>query len=67
MSVYVLMKQFYKIAMPARKANELESFIYEVRGWLSGPDRALLKPDAIEPILDKEQLWFEDPEVQISP
>lgn len=42
------------------KANELESFIYEVRGWLSGPDRALLKPDAIEPILDKEQLWFED-------
>jgi tetratricopeptide (TPR) repeat protein len=42
------------------KANALESYIYLVRSWLSGPDRALLKPDVIEPILDKELMWFED-------
>jgi len=42
------------------KGNELESFIYEVRSWLSGPDRALLKPDATEPILEETSRWFED-------
>merc|ERR1712072_1498057 len=36
------------------------SYIYEVRGWLSGPDRALLKPETLGGILDKEQMWFED-------
>lgn len=42
------------------KCNEFESYIYEVRSWLSGPDRALLKPEVTEPILDKAALWFED-------
>lgn len=42
------------------KGNSLESFIYEVKSWLSGPDRALLKPELLEPIVDKEQMWFED-------
>jgi tetratricopeptide (TPR) repeat protein len=42
------------------KGNEFESYIYEVRSWLSGPDRAMLKPEASEPILDKEAMWFED-------
>jgi len=42
------------------KQNELESFIYEVKGWLSGPDRALLKPDVVEPFLEEQARWFED-------
>jgi len=46
--------------MRLEKGNELESFMYEVKSWLSGPDRALLKPEITEPIVDKEQMWFED-------
>jgi cell division ATPase FtsA len=46
--------------MRLAKCNEFESYIYEVRSWLSGPDRALLKPETTEPILDKAALWFED-------
>merc|ERR1712108_114550 len=42
------------------KGYELKSYIYEVRSWLSGPDRALLKPDATEPILEETSRWFED-------
>eukprot|EP00929_Paragymnodinium_shiwhaense_P023092 TRINITY_DN14543_c0_g1_i1.p1 TRINITY_DN14543_c0_g1~~TRINITY_DN14543_c0_g1_i1.p1 ORF type:complete len:796 (+),score=314.25 TRINITY_DN14543_c0_g1_i1:83-2389(+) len=42
------------------KQNELESFIYEVKGWLSGPDRALLNPDVVEPFLEEHTRWFED-------
>merc|ERR1711976_159986 len=42
------------------KGNQFESYIYEVRSWLSGPDRALLKPETTERLLDKEMLWFED-------
>jgi len=41
-------------------SNTLEGYIYKIRDWLSGPDRALLKPETIEAILDKEQMWFED-------
>jgi len=43
-----------------QKSNELESMMYEVRGWLSGPDRALLKPETVTPILDETSRWFED-------
>eukprot|EP00928_Gymnodinium_smaydae_P087948 TRINITY_DN72119_c0_g1_i1.p1 TRINITY_DN72119_c0_g1~~TRINITY_DN72119_c0_g1_i1.p1 ORF type:complete len:752 (-),score=184.54 TRINITY_DN72119_c0_g1_i1:335-2590(-) len=40
--------------------NALESFIYEVKSWLSGPDRKLLAPDVTEPIVEEMQRWFED-------
>jgi tetratricopeptide (TPR) repeat protein len=42
------------------KQNELESFIYQVKGWLSGPDRALLKPEVMEPAVESLSQWFED-------
>jgi len=42
------------------KCNELESFVYEARSWLSGPDRALLKPETTEPLLEEAARWFED-------
>lgn len=42
------------------KQNELESYLYEVRSWLSGPERALLKPDVTEPLVEELNTWFED-------
>merc|ERR550514_1017430 len=42
--------------------NRLESYIYQVRGWLSGKDGELLQPAALGPRLDEVQLWFEDAE-----
>jgi len=42
------------------KSNELESYIFEVRSWLSGPDRALLKPEVTEPLVEEASRWFED-------
>merc|ERR550537_1018388 len=49
-----------KEVMRLEKGNELEGFIYEVRGWLSGPDRELLKPAETEKMLDDETMWYED-------
>jgi tetratricopeptide (TPR) repeat protein len=42
------------------KQNELESYLYAVRSFLGGPDRALLKPDVTEPLLEEVSRWFED-------
>lgn len=47
--------------------NALESYVYQVRGWISGKDGALLKPDTLNPFLDKVQLWFEDAEYAEEP
>merc|ERR1712066_386533 len=41
-------------------SGELERKMYEVRGWLAGPDRELLKPEIVTPILDEASQWFED-------
>lgn len=40
--------------------NALESYIYEARSWLSGPDRELLKPNVTEPLIEEASLWFDD-------
>jgi tetratricopeptide (TPR) repeat protein len=42
------------------KQNEMESYLYEVRSWLSGPERALLKPEVTEPLVEEVNTWFED-------
>lgn len=55
-----MMKTNAEEVLRLEKGNELESYIYSVRSWLSGPDRALLTPEALEPVLDKEQAWLED-------
>eukprot|EP00746_Dinoflagellata_sp_MGD_P163256 gnl/MRDRNA2_/MRDRNA2_91200_c0_seq1.p1 gnl/MRDRNA2_/MRDRNA2_91200_c0~~gnl/MRDRNA2_/MRDRNA2_91200_c0_seq1.p1 ORF type:complete len:794 (-),score=206.69 gnl/MRDRNA2_/MRDRNA2_91200_c0_seq1:22-2301(-) len=46
--------------MRLEKGNELEGFIYEVRGLLDGPDKALLKPEQTQKMLDDESMWYED-------
>lgn len=55
-----MMKTNEEEVLRLAKGNELESYIYTVRSWLSGPDRALLTPETLEPVIDKEQLWLED-------
>jgi cell division ATPase FtsA len=40
--------------------NALESYIYEARSWLSGPDRELLKPSVTEPLIEEASRWFDD-------
>mmetsp|Transcript_13370 Transcript_13370/g.25246 ORF Transcript_13370/g.25246 Transcript_13370/m.25246 type:complete len:749 (+) Transcript_13370:130-2376(+) len=47
--------------------NTLESYVYQVRGWISGKNGQLLNPSALEPFLDKVQLWFEDAEYAEEP
>lgn len=42
------------------KRNTLESYVYQVRDWISGKDGQLLNPDVVSPFLDKMVLWFED-------
>mmetsp|Transcript_14462 Transcript_14462/g.31946 ORF Transcript_14462/g.31946 Transcript_14462/m.31946 type:complete len:644 (+) Transcript_14462:51-1982(+) len=42
------------------KSNELESYIFEVRSMLSGPDRSLLGAEKTEPLLEEVSRWFED-------
>lgn len=49
------------------KRNALESYVYQVRGWLDGKDGKLLKPDVVNPFLDKVVLWFEDAEMAEEP
>eukprot|EP00445_Apocalathium_hangoei_P013992 CAMPEP_0203879394 /NCGR_PEP_ID=MMETSP0359-20131031/23879_1 /ASSEMBLY_ACC=CAM_ASM_000338 /TAXON_ID=268821 /ORGANISM="Scrippsiella Hangoei, Strain SHTV-5" /LENGTH=752 /DNA_ID=CAMNT_0050798817 /DNA_START=78 /DNA_END=2336 /DNA_ORIENTATION=- len=46
--------------MRLAKGNELESYIFQVRNMLSGPDRALLKPETTEPLVEEASRWFED-------
>jgi tetratricopeptide (TPR) repeat protein len=41
--------------------NEFEAYIYKVKGWLNGPDKALVAPAAAE--VDKWQLWLEDAQI----
>lgn len=49
------------------KRNALESYVYQVRGWLHGKDGALLRPDIMNPFLDKVVLWFEDADMAEEP
>merc|ERR1740123_453636 len=49
------------------KRNMLESYVYQVRDWLSGKDGAFLKPDVMGPYLDKVVLWFEDADMAEEP
>merc|ERR1719252_377988 len=43
------------------KMNELESYLYQVRDWANGKDKALLKP--AEAKLDEWVLWIEDSQI----
>jgi hypothetical protein len=43
------------------KMNELESYLYQVRDWTQGKDKALLKP--AEAKLDEWVLWIEDSQI----
>merc|ERR1719277_2355371 len=47
--------------------NALESYVYEVRGWLNGKDASLLNGNVIGPYLDATTLWFEDAEYAEEP
>lgn len=49
-----------KEVLRLEKGNELEGFLYEVRGLLDGPDKALLKPEQTGKMLDDETMWYED-------
>jgi len=42
--------------------NEFEAYIYQVQGWLNGPDKELLQ--AAAPMVDSWQLWLEDAQAQ---
>lgn len=42
------------------KMNEFESYIFEVRNMLSGKDRALMKVDVMEGLVEEADKWFED-------
>eukprot|EP00971_Amphidinium_carterae_P038123 749365-Amphidinium_carterae.1 len=42
--------------------NEFEAYIYQVQGWLNGPDKDLLQ--AAAPMVDSWQLWLEDAQAQ---
>jgi len=49
------------------KRNALESYVYQVRDWLSSKDGALLKPEVVSEYLDKVVLWFEDADMADEP
>eukprot|EP00930_Biecheleria_cincta_P100419 TRINITY_DN92061_c0_g1_i1.p1 TRINITY_DN92061_c0_g1~~TRINITY_DN92061_c0_g1_i1.p1 ORF type:complete len:760 (-),score=199.83 TRINITY_DN92061_c0_g1_i1:148-2382(-) len=49
------------------KRNALESYVYQVRGWISSKDGSLLNPDVVSPFLDKMVLWFEDADMADEP
>jgi len=49
------------------KRNALESYVYQVRDWMHSKDGALLKPDVLNPYLDKVILWFEDADMAEEP